>query len=115
MSADCIFCRIAKKEINADTVYEDDDVIAFKDLNPQAPVHLLIIPKKHIETLNDLDGRDLELAGRLILKTKEIAVDAGLGEDGYRLVINCNRNAGQEVFHIHLHLMGGRKFNWPPG
>jgi len=110
-----IFSKIINKEIKADIVYEDNDVLAFKDVNPQAPVHILIIPKKEIATLNDLQIEDAELMGRLILTAKNIANDLNLADDGYRLVFNCNENGGQAVFHIHCHLLGGRKLNWPPG
>lgn len=110
---ECIFCKIAKKEIKGNIVYEDNDVLAFKDLNPQAPVHILIIPKKHIETLNEL--QDEKLAGHLLTVSISIAKQNNLQDKGYRIVINCQKDAGQAVFHIHYHLLGGRKFNWPPG
>ncbi len=115
MKDDCIFCKIAKKEIETAVVYEDDEVIAFKDINPQAPVHFLFIPKKHIETLNDISAEDAVLVGRMVAKMRDAAREQGIAEDGYRVVMNCNRNAGQEVFHLHAHLLGGRKFSWPPG
>jgi len=111
----CIFCRIIAKEIPSKIVYEDDYLIAFEDVNPQAPTHTLIIPRKHIPTINDLSEEDTALIGELIQKAKEIAADKGLSEDGYRLVFNCQEGAGQTVFHIHLHLLGGRAFGWPPG
>jgi len=111
----CIFCRIIAKEIPSKIVYEDDNLIAFEDVNPQAPTHTLIIPRKHIPTINDLSEEDTALIGELIQKAKEIAADKGLSEDGYRLVFNCQEGAGQTVFHIHLHLLGGRAFGWPPG
>ncbi len=113
--SDTIFQKIIDREINADIVYEDDRVLAFKDINPQAPVHILIIPKKHIATINDADDSDAELLGRLILTAKKIAKEEGIDESGYRVVMNCNEGAGQSVFHIHLHLLGGRPMNWPPG
>ncbi len=103
------------KAIKADVVYEDDDILAFKDINPQAPVHFLLVPKKHIAKLNDLSPDEAGLLGNLILRAKELARENGIAEDGYRTVINCNRNAGQEVFHLHVHLLGGRQFAWPPG
>ncbi|MCG8013774.1 MAG: histidine triad nucleotide-binding protein [Candidatus Thiodiazotropha weberae] len=97
------------------TVYEDDDVLAFRDINPQAPCHVLIIPKKHISTLNDLTEQDAELVGKLYLAAAKVAKQEGIDEAGYRTVMNCNEQAGQTVFHIHLHLLGGRRMNWPPG
>jgi len=100
-------------EIKPDIVYQDETVLAFRDINPQAPVHILIIPKKHVETLNDLD--DSDLAGHLLKTAVSLAKQEGLAEDGYRTVFNCNKNGGQEVFHLHLHLLGGRQMSWPPG
>ena len=110
---DCLFCKIVKKEIPSKTAYEDTDVYAFHDINPQAPTHILIIPKKHIQGLAELGGEDELLAGQLICKAKNIANTLGL--KSYRLVFNQGPEAGQSVFHIHLHLMGGRKMAWPPG
>ena len=110
---DCLFCKMVSGEIKPDIVYEDDNVLAFRDINPQAPVHILIIPKRHIVTLNDLD--DSVLAGQLLQTAIEIAKQEGLAEEGYRTVFNCNENGGQEVFHLHLHLLGGRQMRWPPG
>lgn len=115
MSEDCLFCKIADGKIPADKVFEDDFCIAFRDINPQAPTHILIIPRRHIATINDLEPQDSELIGRILLVAKELAQKEGIAEDGYRTVFNCNRDAGQEVFHIHLHLIGGRKMQWPPG
>lgn len=112
---DCIFCKIARGEAKADIVYEDEDVVGFRDLNPQAPHHLLFIPRKHIATANDLAPEDAPLIGRLLLAAKETAKALGVAEDGYRWVMNCNRRAGQTVFHIHLHLLAGRDLGWPPG
>ena len=112
---DCLFCKISEGEIPCDKVYEDDDVLAFRDINPRAPVHILIIPRRHIATLNDFEEADLSIAGRLMLASRQIAAQEGIGEDGYRLVVNCNENGGQDVFHVHLHLLGGRRMNWPPG
>ena len=112
--AECIFCKIASKELKSEIVYEDDEVVAFKDINPQAPVHILIIPRKHIEKISDMEESDIPLIGKLFFVASKIAKELNL-EDGYRLVINNGRNAGQAVFHIHLHLLGGRKFSWPPG
>jgi len=113
--SDCLFCQIAAGDADADLVYEDEDLIAFHDINPQAPTHLLIVPREHIPTIDDLDDRHGELVGTLVLKARELARDKGLKEDGYRLVFNCQEGAGQSVFHIHLHLLGGRSFSWPPG
>ncbi|RKY42565.1 MAG: histidine triad nucleotide-binding protein [Candidatus Makaraimicrobium thalassicum] len=115
MKSDCIFCKIANKEIETAVVYEDEEIIAFKDIKAMAPVHFLFVPKRHIGTLNDISGQDAGLLGRLLAKIKELAMDSGIAEEGYRVVINCNKNAGQEVFHLHVHLLGGRKFSWPPG
>lgn len=111
----CIFCKIAAGEIPADKVYEDDTVVAFRDLNPQAPVHILVIPRKHIATLNDLTPADEAIIGRLYGAAREIAAAEGFAESGYRTVINCNEAGGQTVFHIHLHLLAGRMMHWPPG
>lgn len=112
---DCLFCKIRDGEIPSDTIYEDDDVIAFRDVNPQSPTHVLIVPRKHIATTNDLEPDDAPVIGKMMLAAKAIAAEQGIAEDGYRLVINCNAKAGQTVFHIHLHLMGGRSMTWPPG
>ena len=110
-----LFLKIIDRKIPADIVYETGDVLAFRDISPQAPVHILIIPKTHIRTVNDIEPEQAELIGNLYLAAKEIAGNEGLSEEGYRLVMNCNEAAGQEVFHIHLHLLGGRKLTWPPG
>lgn len=112
---DSIFTKIIKKEIPADIIYEDNDLIAFNDISPQAPVHIIIIPKKQIPTINDIDNNDAELMGKIIIAAKNIAKEKNIDKDGYRLVFNCNENGGQTVFHIHCHLLGGRKFNWPAG
>ena len=111
--ADCLFCKMVAGEIKPDLVYEDENVLAFRDINPQAPVHILIIPKIHVETLNDLD--DTVLAGKLLQTAIKLAKQEGLANDGYRTVFNCNKHGGQEVFHLHMHLLGGRQLNWPPG
>ena len=113
--ADCLFCKMVSGEITPDTVHEDDDILAFKDINPQAPLHVLIIPKAHITTVNELSDANAATVGRLFLAAKRIAADNGLAGPGYRLVMNCNADAGQTVFHIHLHLLGGRPMTWPPG
>ncbi|MDQ7734383.1 histidine triad nucleotide-binding protein [Halomonas sp. SpR1] len=112
---DCLFCKIINREIPADIVYEDGHVLAFNDINPQAPTHQLIIPKKHIATLNDIDEADLALIGRLQFTAAKLARERGFAEDGYRVVMNCNEMGGQTVYHIHMHLMGGRAFTWPAG
>ena len=113
--SDCIFCKIIEGEIPSQVVYEDDDVFAFRDLNAQAPLHVLIIPKKHIATINDLKTEDAGTVGKLYLAAKKIAADEGYADDGYRVVMNCGEAAGQTVFHIHLHLLAGRTLTWPPG
>jgi histidine triad (HIT) family protein len=102
-------------DIHPDTVYEDDEVLAFRDINPQAPIHILVIPKQHISTLNDLKAEHEQLVGKLYLAAGKIAQDVGIAEEGYRTVVNCNAGAGQTVFHVHLHLLGGRQMSWPPG
>lgn len=113
--SDCLFCKFIAGEIQPDTVYETDSVLAFRDINPQAPTHVLVIPKQHISTINDLDTSHRELVGALYLAAKEVAKAEGIDERGYRTVMNCNAEAGQTVFHIHLHLLGGRSMSWPPG
>lgn len=115
MTADCLFCRMVSGAIQPDKVYEDVDVLAFKDIHPQAPVHVLVIPKRHITTLNDLTDADVTLVGKLVLTGKKIAAQLGIAESGYRLVANCNADAGQSVWHVHLHVLGGRRMQWPPG
>lgn len=112
---DCLFCKMVSGEIPPDSVYEDDDILAFRDINPQAPTHILVIPKVHIATTNDLQAEHAELIGKLYLAAKAIAKQEGIAEAGYRTLINCNAGAGQTVFHIHLHLLGGRPMSWPPG
>ncbi|MFH0764281.1 MAG: histidine triad nucleotide-binding protein [Candidatus Omnitrophota bacterium] len=111
----CLFCGIAKKEIPAKIAYEDDAALAFEDINPKAPVHLLVIPKLHIERVSDIREDGFELVGHLISIANRLAESRKIKESGYRLILNCNKDAGQEVFHLHLHLLGGRKFSWPPG
>lgn len=112
---DCLFCKIAQGEIKSDFVYADDDVVAFKDINPQAPHHYLCIPRQHISTLNDLTPEQEPIVGKLVSAAAKIAAKLGVAEDGYRVVMNCNKNGGQTVFHIHLHFMAGRQMTWPPG
>lgn len=112
---DCLFCKIAKKEMNSQIVYEDDLVLAFNDINPQAPHHVLIIPHEHIPTINDVSEKNNELLGHMINTSKKIAKSLEIDESGYRILFNCNRGAGQAVYHIHLHLLGGRQMTWPPG
>ncbi len=109
MEADCLFCKIANRQLPADIVFEDDELVAFNDISPQAPTHMLIIPKKHIATVNDLTDAEIDLPGKLILRAKTIASEKGIAETGYRLIMNCNEQGGQTVFHIHLHLLGGRQ------
>jgi histidine triad (HIT) family protein len=113
MADDCLFCRIARKEIPANLVAEADDFVAFRDVNPQAPTHVLVIPRQHVASLNEAD--DAGMLGRLTLAAAEIAKAEGIAESGYRTVINTNRGAGQTVFHIHMHVLGGRPMTWPPG
>ncbi|HET9137554.1 MAG TPA: histidine triad nucleotide-binding protein [Candidatus Kapabacteria bacterium] len=110
-----LFEKIIARQIPAAIVFEDDDVIAFRDIDPKAPVHILVVPKKPITTLNDLTPSDADLIGKVIFRAKEIAANEGIAESGYRLVFNCNRDGGQSVDHIHCHLLGGRQLNWPPG
>lgn len=112
---DCLFCRIVEGDIPADIVFESETALAFRDINPKAPTHVLIIPRRHVSTINDIEPGDEALVGSLFSAARRIAADEGLAEDGYRAVMNCNEAGGQSVFHIHLHLLGGRQLNWPPG
>lgn len=114
MSNDCLFCKIAAKKIPAKVVYEDEDVFAFEDISPQAPVHLLICPKKHFESLDHASPDDLRVVGKVAMVAAQLARERNL-QAGYRTVMNTGRGAGQTVFHLHMHLLGGRKFGWPPG
>ena len=114
-SADCLFCKIVAGDIPAEIIYESESAIAFRDINPKAPTHVLIIPRQHIATINDLDEGNESTVGHLYMDAKAIAAAEGLADDGYRVVMNCNEAAGQTVFHIHLHLLGGRSLGWPPG
>lgn len=111
--SDCLFCKMVAGEIKPDVAYEDDKVLAFRDLHPQAPLHVLVIPKRHIANLNHLD--DAELGGHLLQTAAKIAKDLGYADSGYRTVLNCNADGGQTVFHLHLHLLAGRAMHWPPG
>ena len=115
MATDCLFCKIAAGVIPAKTVYQDEEFFAFHDIAPQAPVHVLLIPRKHVPTLEDLTEEDSGLMGRLLLRARQIARDLDVAQTGYRVVVNCQEGAGQSVFHIHFHVMGGRRMNWPPG
>jgi histidine triad (HIT) family protein len=112
---DCLFCKIINRDVPASIVYEDDRVLAFNDINPQGPTHALVIPKRHIASLNDLKPEDDQIVGELVRRAAAIADARGIAAGGYRVVFNTNRDAGQTVFHIHLHLLGGRAMHWPPG
>lgn len=113
--SDCLFCKIVSGEIQSTKVYEDEKVIAFNDISPQSPVHILVIPKEHIASMNDIDEDNHNIIGHIHLAIKKIAEEKGLAKKGYRIVNNCGRGAGQEVDHIHFHLLGGRNMQWPPG
>lgn len=115
MNASCIFCRISAGEVPAELVHEDKHTFAFHDIDPRAPVHILIVPREHINTVNELEDNDANLLGRMVLAARRIASDLNIADGGYRLVMNCGADAGQSVDHIHLHLLGGRPFKWPPG
>ena len=112
---ECLFCKMVSGVIPCDKVHENENVLAFRDIDPKAPTHILIIPKKHITTLNEINKSDLDLLGELLLTAKKIAKDEGINTSGYRTVFNCNSDGGQTVFHIHMHLLGGRPMAWPPG
>ena len=111
----CLFCKIASGELNSEVVYQDEAMVAFRDIHPQAPHHILVIPRKHIATVNDAIPEDVALLGKLILTAQRVAEELGVASNGYRLVMNCNGHGGQTVFHIHLHLLAGRAMHWPPG
>jgi len=113
--SDCLFCKILDGEIPCDKVYENEHVIVFRDVNPQAPTHVLVIPRNHISTVNDLTEDNKNIVGEMMLAAQHVAKLEGIDEAGYRLIMNCNEGAGQTVFHIHLHVLGGRALNWPPG
>ncbi|MFP3949435.1 MAG: histidine triad nucleotide-binding protein [Gemmatimonadota bacterium] len=112
---DCLFCNIVEGSMDADVVHEDEEVLAFRDINPQAPTHILVIPRKHVASVNELEDGDAALVGSLHVAARDLAREEGIADDGYRLVMNAGKGAGQSVFHIHLHLLGGRSFRWPPG
>ena len=112
---ECIFCKIVNKEIPAKAVYEDDRIIAFDDINPQAPVHVLLIPKEHFKSLEDIPEGSKDLLGHILIKARQVALEKGVGDSGYRIVLNTGRDSGQDVFHIHFHVLGGRRMSWPPG
>lgn len=112
---DCIFCKIANKEIPSEIVYEDDRIVAFKDIEPQAPIHILIIPKEHIQSVNELNKNNISLIDDIFCTIKKLVKDFNIEKNGYRIVNNCGEYGGQTVNHIHFHLLGGRKFSWPPG
>jgi len=113
--ADCLFCKLIGGHIPGAIVYQDDRLVAFKDINPQAPMHVLVVPRRHIDSLNQLTGTDDGLVGEMVRRAAALAGEHGYSERGYRTVFNCGPEAGQTVFHIHLHVLGGRKFGWPPG
>ena len=112
---DCLFCGIVQGKVPAKVIYKDDDILAFHDISPKAPIHILIIPTKHIATLDDVEQDDILIVGKILFRAKEIASQLGISERGYRLVLNCHVDGGQSVYHIHCHLLGGRKMAWPPG
>ncbi len=112
---DCLFCKIVSGELKTDFIYEDDDVVAFNDISPKAPHHFLCIPKQHISTINDITPEQGPIIGKMILAAQHICKERGIADDGYRLVMNCNADGGQTVFHIHLHVLAGRQMQWPPG
>jgi histidine triad (HIT) family protein len=113
--SNCLFCKIISKEIKSNIIYEDEKVVAFLDINPKAPVHILIVPKKHISTILEMEEDDRELIGHIYMVANRLAKEKNIHKDGFRIVLNCNKDAGQEIFHIHFHLLGGRSFSWPPG
>lgn len=115
MAGDCLFCKIAAGEIPSTPVYSDDEFYAFRDISPGAPVHCLIVPRKHIERVTDAAAEDGALLGRMLLRANAIVESEGIAQSGFRYVMNCNEDGGQTVFHIHLHILGGRPLNWPPG
>ena len=115
MDPNCLFCRIASGEIPAEVVRSDPDLVAFRDIHPQAPTHILLIPRKHVASVSELEESDAEIMGKLFLAAKELAREEGIDDGGYRMIVNAGPDAGQTVFHIHMHLLGGRRMGWPPG
>lgn len=113
--SDCLFCKMVTGAIKPNTVFETSNILAFRDIHPHAPTHVLVIPKRHIATINDLKPEDAQLLGEMFLAAKAVAQHDGIAQSGYRTVMNCNADAGQSVFHIHLHVLGGRALSWPPG
>jgi len=113
--SDCLFCKMVSGAIKPNTVFETPNILAFRDIHPQAPTHVLVVPKRHIATINDLKPEDTELVGEMLLAAQTVAQQDGIAQSGYRTVLNCNADAGQSVFHIHLHVLGGRALGWPPG
>ena len=111
----CLFCKIVKKEVPAKVLFEDDDVLAFHDINPGAPTHVLVIPKRHVVSLNEVGAADAELLGKLVIAGRRVAEETKIAESGYRVVFNTGPHAGQSVFHVHMHVLGGRALSWPPG
>ena len=112
---DCIFCKIISGEIPAEIIHRDDEIVAFRDINPKAPVHFLIVPVKHIETVTDISTDDEQLVGKMVFVAKQLCEKEGISESGFRMVFNCREHGGQEVYHLHLHVLGGRAMRWPPG
>jgi len=112
---DCIFCKIINGQLKSEIVYENDSVLAFKDIDPKAPVHILVLPKKHIQKISDLNQQNKSIVSEMVMAANEIAKKTDIANSGYRLILNCGHDAGQAVFHIHMHLLGGRKMGWPPG
>lgn len=115
MKEDCLFCRIISGQMSVPFLYESEDIVAFRDIHPQAPVHILVMPKKHIPKISSVQKKEGLLIGRIINVANSLAAEENIADSGYRLIINCGEDAGQEIFHIHLHLLGGRKMSWPPG
>jgi histidine triad (HIT) family protein len=112
---DCLFCKIVNKKIPSELIFEDERIVAFNDINPQAPIHILIIPKEHFASLNDVPEEKADILGHILARARQIAQNIGIQESGYRIVLNTERDSGQEVYHIHFHLLGGRRMTWPPG
>lgn len=112
---DCVFCKIINRESPVEKIYEEDDIIVFNDINPQAPIHILLVPKEHFNSLNEIPEEKKDILSRILLRARQIAHEKGIGNKGYRIVLNTAKESGQSVFHIHFHLMGGRRMTWPPG